>query len=168
MILKNNNSSFKLRDSRIDPVIYMGFPLKSMDISTKWTQFSHNFTMKGQGSTVHYWEHTFRFLCLLMAYWVPVVECEMWWNLLHCVSYCWLCQNQSKEHLCYGHTGSMHHLNHSCLTFQLHETFTRADSNRMHAQSIPPPSPLPTQSKESAYLGEKRKRQGEREGGLFK
>ena len=54
--------------------------------------------------------------------------------------YCWLCQSQTWEHLCYGHTCSMHHLNHSCLTFQQHETFLGADSNRMHARPTSPPS----------------------------
>lgn len=68
-------------------------------------------------------------------------------------------------HLCYEQTDSMHQLKHSCLTFQLHETFTGADSNRMHARPIPPPSPLPTESKESAYLEGKKKRE---DWGLFK
>lgn len=68
-------------------------------------------------------------------------------------------------HLCYEQTDSMHQLKHSCLTFQLHETFTGADSNRMHARPIPPPSPLPTESKESAYLEGKKKREN---WGLFK
>lgn len=58
----------------------------------------------------------------------------------------------------------MRHLNHSCLTFQLHETSVAADSDRIRAPSIAPPSqtPLPPESKESAYLGEKETREGRR------
>lgn len=85
-------------------------------------------------------------------------------------SYCWLGQNHSSEHLCYGHPGSMHHLNHSRLrVFSRTKKKKKRDKpllqltgNRMHARPVPPP--LATKrEQESAYLGEETKRGEERQ-----
>lgn len=110
-------------------------------------------------------EHTFQFRLpffgpLLFVYWWLPVLCgvravaraggwgvSVWggcWFTSLC-SYCWLGQNHSSEHLCYGHPGSMHHLNHSRLRVfsrtkrKKRKTFAAADGQK-DARSASPSS----------------------------
>lgn len=57
----------------------------------------------------------------------------------------------------------MHHLNHSCLTFQQHETFLGADSNRMHARPTPPPPSAQPTGEQRKCLPRRKERERERE-----